>query len=138
LSIEIEKIPVNLLKGEVQEVPDVIVQQYKNYKPYDSWYPGSWHKDFSSSAAAREYVGLKSLRFLDWNLEEQSTNLMVTGNIKGELLILQLELYYQVGDIRLQAYSHIYTENYDEEITYGSRTVVRQIRSSINLHFILT
>lgn len=122
LSIDIEKIPVNLLKGEVQEVPSVIVQQFENYKPIYSWYPGSWHKEFSSFAAARDYIGLDFLDFLDWNLEEQSIKLMVTGNAKGELLILQLETYYQVDDIRLQAYSHIYTEDYDEKITYGSRT----------------
>lgn len=122
LSIDIEKIPVKLLKGEVQEVPSVIVQQFKDSKPHDNWYPGSWQKDFLSSAAAREYVGLKALGFLDWNLDEKSTNLMVTGNENGELLIIQLETHYQVGDIRLQAYSHIYTENYKEVITYGSRT----------------
>lgn len=122
LSIEVEKTPMYLLKGEVQEVSGIIVRQFESYKLIDSWYPGSWQKDFSSSAAAREYVGLESLRLLDWNLEEQSTKLMVTGNDIGELLFLQLETYYQVGDIRLQAYSHIYTEDYDQEITYGSKT----------------
>lgn len=122
LSIDIEKIPVKLLDGDIQEVPGIIIKQYENYKPYDSWYPGCWQKKFTSFTAAKKYVGLSSLKSLDWNLEEQSTILIVTGNVEGKLQILQLETDYQVVDIRLQAFSHIYTEDYDEEITYGSRT----------------
>ncbi|MBQ8558944.1 MAG: hypothetical protein IJ439_03045 [Tyzzerella sp.] len=122
LSVDIKKVPISQLQGDVRQVSEIIAEQFDNYEPWDSWYPGSWYKEFPSSAEAIAFVGLKSLESLDWNLKELNTSLSVTGNAEGELQSLDIETDYKVEDIRLQAYSRIYTENYTDEIIFGIRT----------------
>ncbi len=122
LAVFIEKIPVNDFSDEIQEVGDIIKQQFRDYKEYDSWYPGHWQSEFSSRDKACEYIGFDSLKQLDWNLEEVTTTLNVYGNEKGEILSVNIETSYIEGDMNVQFFSQIYTENYDEEITLGIRT----------------
>lgn len=122
LSADMKKVSANLFSGDIKEVSDIILQQIKDYSSYSSQSPGSWRKKFASSSEARAYIGFSPLQGLDWDLEEQSSELIVTGNEKGEIQALQLETDYQVGDVRLQAFSYIYTDKYENDITYGSVT----------------
>lgn len=100
----------------------MIVQQFDNYQWYDSNYPGSWDKDFTTSAAARQYIGYTPLVVLDWEREETRSHLSVMGTPAGKLQSIHLETYYVVGDIRLQAFSQIYTEHYTGDLNTGLRT----------------
>lgn len=122
LDVVIEKIPMSDFSEEIQQVGAVIQQQFKDYKAYDSWYPGLWQADFSSREKACEYIGLDRLKQIDLTLEEQETTLNVSGNEEGQILSLLLETDYSADDITVQFFSQIYTENYKEEITIGTRT----------------
>ena len=122
LSVAVSKIPMAALTGAVGEVEDEIRQQMQEYELYQSWFPGHWQSDFASRGEACAYIGLASLTPIGWGLEEQSTTLNVYGNEKGEISSLQLETDYVVGEIRAQFFSWIFTENFEGEITTGSRT----------------
>lgn len=122
LSIGIEKLSTKDLTGDIRDVPAQIKQQYQEHDIYSSWFPGSWQKRFSTSAEAREFIGYEGLKGLNWELEEGETTLRILGDSKGNIQTIGLETAYQVGDIRMQAFSRMYTEHYTEEITTGSRT----------------
>lgn len=122
LSIGIEKISAKGLTGDIRDVPAQIRQQYQERDIYSSWFPGSWQKKFSNSAEAREFIGYEGLKGLSWELEEGETTLRILGDSKGNIQTIGLETAYQVGDIRMQAFSRMYTERYSEEVTIGSRT----------------
>lgn len=119
LGIGIERVSQKELTGAIQEVPEIIVQQYKDYEPYDSWFPGHWKERFSSSAEAREFVGYAGLKGLDWDLEEKWTTVSVLGDRDGNIQTVGLETCYEDGTIRMQAGSRLYTEYYDGELTAG-------------------
>lgn len=121
LAMDIRKIDDSELSAELRALDSVIVQQYKDSKPYDSKFPGSWYKHFDSAADARAFIGYPPLVGLDWGLEETQTTLSVYGMPDGRLQWVHLETDYAVGDIWLQAFSQIYTEHYAGELSTGSR-----------------
>lgn len=49
------------------------------------------------------------------------TTLHVFGNERGEILSVNLETSYTVDKMNVQFFSQIYTEHYEEEITFGTR-----------------
>ena len=122
LAMDMRTIDDSELSAELRALGSVIVQQYKDSKPYDSIWPGSYYKSFDSSAEARAFIGYKPLVRLDWELEETSTQLHVTGWRDGRLQWINLETDYVVGNIRLQAYTHLFTEHYGGDMFTGLRT----------------
>lgn len=122
LDVAIEKIPMSDFSREVQQVGPTIQRQFKDYKLYSSWYPGHWQASFPSHEKACEYIGFDKLKQIDLNLEEQTTILSIFGNENGEVLSIVLETYYSIGDINVQHFSRIYTENFDEETVLKTRT----------------
>ena len=122
LGIGIERISEKELTGDIQEVSDIIVQQFEKYKPYSSLYPGSWRRSFPTSDEAQEFVGYEGLKALDWELEETEVEIRVLGDRKGNIQTVALESRYWENDIRLQAVSRLYTEHYDGELTAGVHT----------------
>ncbi len=123
LSVEIERVPMEALQGEIREVPELIRQQIREAEMTSSWFPGHWQRDFASRDEACDYIGFDGLmKRLDWDLEEQRTTLSVYGDPDGQLLQVRLESGYIEENIRLQCFSTIYTENDTGEIVIGSRT----------------
>ena len=121
LSVFIEKVPVKAL-GDVREAGRSIARQYEEYSPFSSWHPGHWQKAFLSREAACAYIGFAGLQPGFPDIPEKRTSLSVYGNKNGDIELLNLETLYVEGDIRLQYFSSIYTENFAGEITTGSRT----------------
>lgn len=122
LSVEVEKIPVDALKGKIREVPTYIKEQFDSYEHYMSWFPGHWQETFESRNDAYDYIGFDGLTKLQWGLEEGQTELNVYGEPNGAIISVMVETHYTVGDIRLQFFSYIYTENAKDEITTGTVT----------------
>lgn len=122
LSVEIQRIPADALKGEVREAGAEIVRQYREYEPYSSWFPGHWRRTFSSRAEGAGYIGLDGLKQPELDAEEQETEVNVFGDAGGAIRSLTLDTAYTAGDIRLQCSARIYTEDYTEDITAGVRT----------------
>lgn len=122
LSVQIEKVPTAALKGEIQEVPALIRQQFESRKPYMNSLPNSWYKTFESRSDAYDYVGFDGLKRLQWNLEEDKTTLDVQGTRSGNILSVSVVTSYAVHNIRLQFFADIYTENMEGEITVGTAT----------------
>ena len=121
LGVTIQKIPTDDFSENIYEVGNVIEQQFKNYKVYDSWYPGEWQTTFSTRDKACEYIGFDKLKQINWDYDEQITTLSILGNEQGQILSLNLETSYAINDMNVQFFSQIYTENYDEELVLGTR-----------------
>lgn len=122
LHVEINKIPVAAMKGEIRDVPAFIREQFHSYKPFMSWFPGHWQRTFASRDEACDYIGFGKLKRLQWDLEETGTDLNVYGTNNGDVLSVMVETRYAAGDIRLQFFSKLYTEKYEGEITLGAIT----------------
>ena len=121
LLVDVERIPVRKL-GDIQGVSEEIRKQIASYQPTQSWYPNSWYKTYASAEDAIAFIGLDIIQKLDWELEAKHASLTVLGANNGDIKHISLETRYQEGDVRLQAFTQIYTENYQEQITYGTRT----------------
>lgn len=121
LLVDVERIPVREL-GDIKGVSEEIRKQIASYQPTQSWYPNSWYKTYASSEDAIAFIGLDIIQKLDWELEEKHASLTVLGANNGDIKHVSMETRYQEGDVRLQAFAQIYTENYQEQITYGTRT----------------
>ena len=117
LSAEIVKFPADVLQGEIREVPALIRQQYDSYEPFMDWLPGSWIKAFETRDDACDYVGFDGIRRLHWDLTEEQTVLCVQGTETGDLTSVSVETGYTAGDVRLQFFSELYTENEEGGIT---------------------
>lgn len=122
LNAEVEKIPVSELNGEIQEASDIIARQIATYEPHDDHFPQSMQKEFSSSEEAIAYIGLSSIKKASWDLEEQNNTVLIVSDEKARINTVILETDYVSGDIRLQAFTYIYTEYCDEEISHSMRT----------------
>ena len=122
LSVDIVKISQEALEGNIREVPALIREQFENYDPVMSWYPGDWMKKFGSRNDACDYIGYEGLARVSWDLEEGETTLHVYGESDGKLLSVQVETPYSAGDMRLQFFTNLYTENTKEDITTGTFT----------------
>lgn len=121
LGIKVKKIPINEFSEDIHEAGEVIEQQFKDYKVYDSWYPGEWQTTFSTRDQACEYVGFDKLKQIDWDFDEQITTLSIMGNEQGKILSLNLETPYVINDMNVQFFTQIYTENYNEELVLETR-----------------
>jgi|GEM_PF-2516048 len=122
LGVNVEKISIDMLTGEIQKVPDIIRHQFETYDVYSSWYPGNWQKQFESLDEAFEFIGFDELSKTNWEFNEEQVILNVLGNDKGEILTVRLESLYIVDDIRLQNTMYIMTEYDTEAVQYGSST----------------
>ena len=115
LGIDTGVIPTAELSENLQMVSAEIVRQFENYQPYSSWFPGHWmEKNFSSDEAWR-FIGLESLRKPDWDLEVWCNTLNVYGDSSGRIESILIDTGYREGDINLQAWAEIKTENFEGE-----------------------
>ncbi len=122
MTIQMEKIPADALTGDIQEVGELIRQQYQNYQYWNNWLPSHVQKKFNTQQDALAYIGFSGLKQFGWHLPEGGSTLNVFGNGDFEITNLHLETLYTEGDIRMQYSSWIYTENYPGEINTGGRT----------------
>jgi hypothetical protein len=123
MNIDVEKKSIQSLKGEIQKVPEFIVEQFETYDMLSSWFPGHWQETFITSEEAVDFIGLKELRVLKWKLNEEQVILDVFGNENGDILSIRLETRYESDNIRIQAISSIFTEKDKNPIEIGVRTI---------------
>ncbi len=114
----VEKIPMEKFSDNMKTVSADIIRQFEEYDSFSSKLPDSWYRDFTDSAKAREFIGCSALRGLSWSLEEKRNQLMICGDKNGNLQYITLETDYQVDEIRLYAFSNLYTEHDEEPCTH--------------------
>lgn len=124
LALLVDRKPINSFSEEIQSLKKTFIKQFKESVPWSSFYPGSYYQSFSTSAEACNYIGLPGLKSVEWEgMDDDCCSLSALGNEKGQLLQLSLENDYKVNNIRLQAFTHIYTEYCKpEDLTFGSYT----------------
>lgn len=122
LHVEIEKISPEALHGKIAEAPARIREQYAAYLPHMSHSPGHWQVSFASRSEAYDYIGFKGLNHLPWNLAEEYTSVSVHGTENGDILFVTAETLYLEGDIHLQFYANLYTENWEDAVTLHTAT----------------
>lgn len=119
LSVAIEKKSFDLLKGEIQGVPDHIVEAFKTTDIYSSWYPGNWQEEFSNTSQAIDFIGYPGLEKTLWSLKEEGVVLDVLGGKDGRVSRVRLETKYKSGDVRLSSVATIYTSDFEGPISLG-------------------
>lgn len=103
LGAEIRKFPVSELSEAMQAVSGEIVQQ-------------SWYEKFSLPEGAWEFIGLDSLKILNWEIGEPwDTTVLVRGSLRGRIEQITVISGYDVDDIIFQTFADIYTEYWDDE-----------------------
>lgn len=122
LSADIVRFPAGELKGEIRDVPALIRKQFESYQPFMDRLPGSLEETFETRDEACDYVGFDRIRRPQWNAEEGPTTLYVYGTEKGDITMAVIETPYVDGDIRMQFFTNVYTENMEDEITIGTFT----------------
>lgn len=122
LEIDIDKVPVTSLSNEIQEVSDIIIQQFESTSIFSSWYPGHWQEKFESLSEAIDFIGYDKLVDINWNYAEEQVLLNVMGNEKGEILSVRLETWYLLDDIRLQSTLYLETEYSEDSPEYNLRS----------------
>ena len=120
LSAEVVKYPADEFKGEIREVPELIRQQFDSYEPFMSWFPGDWERIFETRDQACDYVGFDRIKRPQWNAREEQTILRVQGTEEGDITSVCVETWYTDGDIRMQFFTDVFTENAEEEITVST------------------
>lgn len=128
LSVEIRRVPVSELTGEVTGVGAEIRKRYEHWDLTSSQFPGHWQRQFDSVEEAADFIGFSELQCPDWPesvLESAEVN--VYGNQKGQLLQLTVETFRREEEIRIQEFTTLYTYQMEqEEIITGVRTTQAQ------------
>lgn len=120
LAADIVKFPANVLKGDIKEVPAAIRQQFASWQPYMDAYPGSWQRAFDTRDEACDFIGFDKIKRFDLGVKEERNSLEVQGTENGDITFVSIETHYKEGDIRMQLFTNIYTENEDGDVTFSS------------------
>lgn len=115
LSVDMDIIPTSRMSDNLQGVSKEIVRQFETTTLFSSWIPGHWMEKDLSVDEAWEFIGLESLQKPDWDLEVWYNTLNIYGDSSGRIEHILIDTGYQEGDIRLQAWAQIKTENYEGE-----------------------
>lgn len=114
INADVRKFPVSELSDEIQAVSEEILQQFETASQDGDEEPGTWRKTFSSAEEARKFVGLDSVKKLDWDTgEHYKTSLFVRGDAKGKIKDMQICTIYLADDISLNMFTEIFTEYSD-------------------------
>lgn len=107
LKVETERVSAKELTGGITEVKDFLLEQMSR-EDYRQTYP-SWLKAYETLEEARSYIGYAGLKETMSFGEPKSIALRVIGDTEGNLGEVALFVAYQVGDIRLEETSKLYT-----------------------------
>lgn len=109
LEFQVKRISNDVFTGKVEEVHDIIVQQYKDYNPVMSWYPGACSVSFSTVEEAIEYLGVD---FFENPIKEkpESVTLNINGVESGEFSTVCLMADYSIDGFSVQVWNEVFTD----------------------------
>ena len=128
LSVDIHRVSLSELTGEVTGVGEKIRTQYEDWDLLSSQFPGHWQRRFDSVEQAADFIGFEGLRCPAWPESTlESAEVDVLGSPEGALLQVTLETFRRAGEIRAQEFTTLFTEHTgQEELTTGVRTTEAQ------------
>ena len=117
VSAKISRIPMKKITGKVNEASEIIPEQYKNYKPYSSMFPGSFYKDVSSAEEAAAYIGYDRLQTPSFPYDHTDNfQVAVVGDPKGRLSQIQIMQDCVTEKVTAQNWTTLFTEYYDKDV----------------------
>jgi len=122
VDLDMERVPAEVFDGNVTELKLTFQKQHANYKPYMSTTPGYYRREFASSQEVLAYLGWEELRYPVWSPEEKSVALTLYGDADGVLQTVSMEVQYEVDNVRIQIFSHVYTDRWRGSLSTGLRT----------------
>ena len=121
---------MDAFQGEILEVPDIILKQYNKDSLLYSSSPNFFQKEFDSSEAMLNYIGLDVLKIPAWDLNASMNYVAVYGAENGEFKEVNLETDYVTDNLRMQAFARIYMDEQDtvkeHRIEHGGVTVTME------------
>ncbi len=116
ISTRLSCIPMKEIKGDVNEASGIILDQFINRKPYDSWFPGSYYKDLPSAEKAVEYVGYGKLQTAYFPYKSAVTQVRVSGDHKGRIHQIVVAVENYTANVRVFNQATLYTEHCSDKI----------------------
>lgn len=116
ITAEIKKIPKNSLKGQVVEASDIVIEQYRNYDPYSSKFPGVYEREFNFAEDAVKYVGLKNLVIPFFPYQNAATEVIAECTEDGKIASVRVETVNLSEAVRVQVMSQIITTAYKNDV----------------------
>lgn len=115
LSADVDIIPTSRMSENLQGISEEIVRQFETVTPFSSWAPGHWMEKNLSVDEAWAFIGLEPLQKPSWDLEVWRNTLNVYGDSSGRIESILIDTGYREGEINLQAWAEIKTENFAGE-----------------------
>ena len=125
ISTSLSRIPMKEITGKVNEASVIIPEQYKNYQPYSSLFPGAFYKDLRSAEEAAGYVDYSRLQTPYFPYEEAKTQVQVSGDQKGRITQIVVAVDNYTAKVRVFSWATLYTEHYSGK-TYEMENVYPQ------------
>ncbi len=116
LGVDMDVIPTSRMSENLETVSKALVRQFETTTLFSSWMPGHWMEKNFSVDEAWEFIGLESLRKPSWDLEVWCNTLNVYGDSGGKISSILIDTGYREGDVSLQAWAEIKTENFAGEL----------------------
>ena len=115
VSSGISRIPMKSITGKVNEASEAILEQYKDYKPFSSQFPGTFYKSADSAEEAAAYIGYDRLQIPAFPYEQAEITVSVQGDPKGRLSEIWLMREYITERFSVQNWTMLFTRNYDKD-----------------------
>ncbi|MBQ6292914.1 MAG: hypothetical protein IJK77_03450 [Lachnospiraceae bacterium] len=113
----ISRIPMKAIKGNVNEASVLIPEQYKNYSPYSSLFPGSFYKNVSSAEEAAAYIGYDKLQIPVFPYDHTDNfQVAVVGGQDGRISQIQIMRDAYSEKVSAQNWTTLFTEHYDGDV----------------------
>ena len=131
-ALEDIRIPILEIKGTVRSVTEQMNQEAANFDPTSSQLPGTKQKRFATVEDAVDYIGYKKLTVPDISADVQEVTVQAVGIEKEgtqsstpeyDLAHITLEAMYRRGEVVVQEFYTLSTENVQEDQT-GVRGIV--------------
>lgn len=103
------------LHGQLDQLRDTIVEQYKNHDILSSDTPGHYYQSFQTKQEAADFIGYDRLLLSDWKYKPSdefgdAVSISIEGKEDGTIDNLSLENHYVVDGIHLQEITTLYFE----------------------------
>ena len=108
LKVETERIKVEELTGEIQEV-EGFLRDYMAEEDYSQEFP-SWIKRFDTVEEARDYIGYAGMKETKVPGTVEEVNVRVFGDTDGKLGMVSLDVRAEEGDIYINESAVVFTQ----------------------------
>ncbi|MBQ9910094.1 MAG: hypothetical protein IJM50_01065 [Lachnospiraceae bacterium] len=115
VSANITRIPMNEIKGRVNEASGIIREQFRTHEPFDSRMPDTYYKTLENAKEAADYVGYGKLKTPYFPYDQADVTVEVNGDQKGRIKDILIMRDCLNEKIIVQNWTWLFTKHYDRD-----------------------